>query len=143
MTHLQTNRSCTPIQVALSPFQIGRQKKTYTCQGQKQGISNCVDQNGVKVGEVVSQPDGTVIVKKTLTKGVDIPIAKSKVTRNKDGKAVATVNDGLLSVEAGNYRERDCMSGKGMHVVIWLIAQLGYFLCTTQACTLLYVCRLW
>lgn len=91
----------------------GSSRKTYTCQGQKVGISNCVDQNGLKYGEVVEQPDGTVIVKKTIAKGVDVPIAKAKVIKNQNGKSVATVNDGMFQGSAGNYKERDCMADYG------------------------------
>jgi hypothetical protein len=88
----------------------GSNRKTYTCQGQKSGISNCIDQNGLKYGEVVEQPDGTVIVKKTISKGVDVPIAKSKATKQADGKSVVSVNDGMFQCQAGNYKQRDCMS---------------------------------
>lgn len=89
-------------------------RKTYTCQGQKGvGISNCVDEKGMKVGEVVEQPDGTVIVKKTIAKGVDVPVYKGTARKQADGKSVVTVNDGLFQAQAGNYKERDCMSDFG------------------------------
>jgi len=84
--------------------------KTFKCLGQKQGVSNCVDENGKKVGEVVSQKDGTVIVKKVGPNGVETPIAKSRAVKNANGQSVVTVNDGLFQAEAGNYRERDCLS---------------------------------
>jgi hypothetical protein len=100
-------------QAQMSNVGTGPTRKTYTCQGQKQGISNCVDQTGLKVGEVVSQPDGTVIVKKTIAKGVDVPVAKSKATKTADGKNVVTVSDGLFKAQSGNYKERDCMADYG------------------------------
>lgn len=90
----------------------GSSRKTYTCQAQKSGVSNCVDNTGLKFGEVVAQPDGTVIVKKTIAKGVDVPIGKGKVVKTADGKEQAVINDGLFTVTSGNQKQRDCMAGK-------------------------------
>lgn len=90
------------------------QRKTYTCQGQKgAGVSNCVDEKGKKVGEVVEQADGTVIVKKSIAPGVDVPVYKGQARKTADGKSVVTVNDGLFQAQAGNYKERDCMADYG------------------------------
>jgi len=97
----------------MSNVGVGPNRKTYTCQGQKVGISNCVDQNGLKYGEVVEQPDGTVIVKKTIAKGVDVPIGKAKVIKNQNGKNVATINDGMFQGTSGNQKQRDCMADYG------------------------------
>jgi hypothetical protein len=100
-------------QASLTNVGTGPNRKTYTCQAQKVGVSNCVDQNGLKYGEVVEQPDGTVIVKKTIAKGVDVPVGKAKVTKDSTGKSVASVNDGMFQGQAGNYKERDCMADYG------------------------------
>lgn len=89
----------------------GPAKKTYTCQAQKQGVTNCVDQNGLKVGEAVTQSDGTVIIKKTVAKGVDVSIGKAKPTKTADGKGLVVLNDGEAQAQVGNMKERDCMAG--------------------------------
>jgi hypothetical protein len=108
-----TRASNGDAQASMTNVGKGPNRKTYTCQGQKIGVSNCVDQNGLKYGEVVEQPDVTVIVKKTIAKGVDVPVAKAKVIKNQNGKSVATVNDGMFQGQAGNYKERDCMADYG------------------------------
>lgn len=100
-------------QASMTNVGKGSNRKTYTCTGQKVGVSNCVDQNGLKYGEVVEQPDGTVIVKKTIAKGVDVPVGKAKVIKDENGKRVATVNDGMFTGKAGNTKSRDCMSDYG------------------------------
>jgi len=89
--------------------------RTYTCQGAKgTGVSNCVDDQGNKQYEVVEQSSGDVLVKKQIAKGVVAPIGKAHVTKaDAQGKSSADISDGMFTAQAGNYKERDCMSDYG------------------------------
>uniref|UniRef100_A0A915J5S3 Uncharacterized protein n=1 Tax=Romanomermis culicivorax TaxID=13658 RepID=A0A915J5S3_ROMCU len=78
--------------------------KKYTCVGQKDGISNCQDEWGRKVGEVRGNKAGDV----TVVNNLGIPIASAKAVKDSSGKPTVSVNNGIFNADSGQQVDKNC-----------------------------------
>lgn len=91
-----------------SSSSIFSKSSQYTCKAQAIGVSTCFDEYGKKIGEVRASNNGEV----TITDKAGVPVAIAKASKDKDGKPVVVVNNGLIIATSDKQQDFTCPGGR-------------------------------